>query len=436
MGNIFLLAFFIASMTVYGQSDSAISGNHAAFGELLMKFKTGGRIFSSPIISQGTAYVGSGDGSLYAIDIRSKKEVWKFNTGGAVQATPVFFEQVVYFGSDDGYFYALDASSGRLIWRFKTAGEKKEGRKGLWTMKPLTQYMEDPFDFFLSSPCIDERDSVVYFGSGDGNIYALHTNTGAQLWKFKTDGIVHSSPALYSGKVYVGSWDRNVYALDAHSGEEKWRFKTGEDTAYHLLEGIQASPAIYDSTVYVGSRDGYFYALDPWTGVLKWKYSVNNSWILTTPAFKDKTVYLGTSDSYQFIALDTRTGKEKFKVQASGYVYSSPSVSGHIAYFGDFTGKMFAVDLNANGKIIDTFMTEGRKNNADRVLLKDKIDFGYAAKSLDLSLYASTITGMENLYSLGPILSRPLISECVIYFGSADGYLYALRLKYPEPYMK
>jgi outer membrane protein assembly factor BamB len=74
-------------------------------------------------------------------------------------------------------------------------------------------------------------------------------------------------------------------------------------------------------------------------------------------------------------------------------------------------------------------MTEGRKNNAGKILLKDKIDFGYATNGLDLSLYTSTITGMKNLYSLGPILSCPVISEGVIYFGSADGYLYALRLK-------
>jgi outer membrane protein assembly factor BamB len=438
----FLAVGLLLGTALYGQQDSVLSfqqgrqhpgshpsKNYSSFGNLLMKFRTGGKIFSSPVVNRGLAYIGSEDGNFYAIDIRNGKQVWKFSTGGAVNASPALFRQVVYFGSYDGFFYAVDAISGKEKWKFKTGGEKKAGRNGLWTMKPLTQYMEDPFDFFLSSPFIDVADSLVYFGSGDGSVYALQTNSGDLVWRFKTNGIVHSSPALYNGTIYIGSWDQNLYALDSKTGNEKWKFKTGEDTAYHLLEGIQASPAIHDSTVYIGSRDGYFYALDARAGTMKWKYPVNNSWILTTAAFRDNTVYLGTSDTYQFIALDTKTGKEKFKVQANGYVYSSPVVAGHTAYFGDFSGQLFAVDAD-NGKITDKFITEGRKKNADKVLLKDKIDFAHAANGLDLSLYSSTVTGMKELYLLGPVLSSPYIYQGIIYFGTADGYFYALKLKY------
>jgi eukaryotic-like serine/threonine-protein kinase len=442
MKSFYFIITFFSCTAVYCQGDTAFSfhqgaahtgiyssKNYSSFGNLLLKFKTSGKIFSSPLINKGFAYIGSEDGNLYAIDIRNKKQVWKFSTAGAVHSSPALFRQAVYFGSYDGYFYAVEGISGKLKWKFKTDGEKKAGAKGLWTMKPATEYMEDPFDFFLSSPSIDAKDSLVYFGSGDGSVYALYANNGKLLWRFRTNGIVHSSPALYNGTVYIGSWDRYLYAIDAKTGKEKWKFETGADTAYHLLEGIQASPAIYNSTVYFGARDGYFYALDPQTGALKWKYAANNSWILTTPAFKDNTVYIGTSDSYQFIALDAITGLEKFKVQANGYIYSSPSIAGHTAYFGDFTGQLFAVDLSANGNISGKFVVDGRKHNAAEVLLKDKIDFAFAAKGMDLSMYASTVAGMKKLYSLGPILSSPSISRGVIYFGCADGYFYALKLK-------
>ena len=37
------------------------------------------------------------------------------------------------------------------------------------------------------------------------------------------------------------------------------------------------------------------------------------------------------------------------------------------------------------------------------------------------------VLALERLYSLGSILSSPVVEGGVIYFGSADGYLYALR---------
>src|SRR5882724_6027831 len=126
MKIIFFVIAFISSAAVYCQQDSALSYHHdgkhtgiyssknySAFGNLLMKFKTGGKIFSSPAIANGLAYVGSGDGNLYAIDIRNKKQAWKFSTNGPVHSSPALFKKVVYFGSYDGYFYAIDAITGK-----------------------------------------------------------------------------------------------------------------------------------------------------------------------------------------------------------------------------------------------------------------------------------------------------------------------------------
>ena len=47
------------------------------------------------------------------------------------------------------------------------------------------------------------------------------------LWKCKTGGYVHSSPAVSEGVVFVGSDDDYVYALDADTGAVKWKYKTG-----------------------------------------------------------------------------------------------------------------------------------------------------------------------------------------------------------------
>ena len=78
------------------------------------KFHTNGYIISSPAVANGTAYVGSTDGSLYALEVASGTQKWKFKTGARVVSSPAVENGVVYFGSDDGNFYAVDAASGQV----------------------------------------------------------------------------------------------------------------------------------------------------------------------------------------------------------------------------------------------------------------------------------------------------------------------------------
>ena len=72
-------------------------------------------------------------------------------------------------------------------------------------------------------------------------------------WAFKTEGPIRSSPAVADGVVYFGSYDGNLYAVDIKTGKEKWRFKTGGK--------IFSSPAVADGVVYFGSHDGKLYAV-------------------------------------------------------------------------------------------------------------------------------------------------------------------------------
>ena len=108
-------------------------------------------------------------------------------------------------------------------------------------MQPKDQTIADPFDIFLSSPVV--ANGVVYFGSGDGNLYALDSATGDLHWKFKTGDVVHASLALADGVLFFGSWDNYFYAVDAATGREKWRFHGGEDPLMHNQVGFQSSPA-------------------------------------------------------------------------------------------------------------------------------------------------------------------------------------------------
>ena len=117
---------------------------------------------------------------------------------------------------------------GKLKWKFKTEGEVS------------------------SSPAI--MDSVVYFGSSDGNLYAVDSQTGQLKWKFKAESRVDSSPAMIDGVVYFGSYDKYFYAVDSRSGQLQWKFKTEGE--------VFSSPAIMNGVVYFGSWDKYLYAVE------------------------------------------------------------------------------------------------------------------------------------------------------------------------------
>lgn len=395
---------------------------------LKWKYKTAGKLFSSPTVAGTKVYIGGEDHFLYAIDAVTGKKAWSFKTNGAVSSTPAVFKNIVFISSFDGNLYALNANTGKMKWKFATEGEKKLGLNGLWGMKPADLYMEDQYDLFMSSPAINQKDGLVYFGSSDGYLYALDAGNGKLQWKFKTEGIIRASPVLNDGKVYIGSWDTHIYAIDQKTGKLIWKYKTGTDPN-HLMEGIQSSAVVKDGKVYVGSRDGFFYALNAENGELLWKYDGQGSWIVSTAIVKDNVVYLTTSDSYLFAALDATTGKEKYRFKTSGYNFSSPLVIGDKAFFGDFSGKLYGLDLES-GKLNSEFETPARVTGKGQILDGEgKLDFMFSAGKSDPVLYQTAKEVMNKFYELGPIVSSPAVLSKVIYFGSADGYLYAVNVQ-------
>ncbi|WP_319560584.1 PQQ-binding-like beta-propeller repeat protein [Marispirochaeta sp.] len=69
-------------------------------------------------------------------------------------------------------------------------------------------------------------DDTIYFGSNDGNFYALDVESGYMRWVFKTLSPINSLPYADEQKVYFGSSDGYLYAVDRENGEKVWDFNT------------------------------------------------------------------------------------------------------------------------------------------------------------------------------------------------------------------
>ena len=392
------------------------------FNKVKWKFHTNGSVFSSPAVAGGVIYVGSGDGNLYAVDLQSGGLKWKFPTASRIPSSPAVDAGVVFFVSYDGSLYAVDTTTGKKKWSFKTGGERRYAGKHLHGSVPMAETMPDPFDFFLSSPTI--VNGTVYFGSGDGNIYALDEAAGTLKWKFQTGDVVHASPAIVDGTLFIGSWDSYFYALEAATGKEKWRFKTGEDPDIHNQVGIQSSAAVMDGAVYFGCRDSSLYALDAASGQKKWAFNNKGSWVIGSPAVQNGKVYFATSDTSMLYAVDARSGTAIFSLKYNGWpLFSSPAIAGNMLYVGLHEGKLMAIDLPAQ-KTAWTFQTDGSIQNGATYTKEDGTPKYEAAFADDF--YESMVIGVNKMMTVGAVLSSPVIVDNVIYVGSADGNLYAL----------
>jgi len=213
---------------------------------------------SSPAVAtDGTIYVGSFEGNLFAVSPDGKVK-WKFKTSMEIKSSPaVGTDGTIYFGCRDRKFYAL-TPAGDLKWTFAT---------GAWVD---------------SSPAI-AADGTIYFGSWDTNLYALNPD-GSLKWTFPSGGIIDSSPAIGAdGAIYFGSHDRYLYALSS-DGKLRWKFSTQGP--------ITSSPAIgADGVIYFSSTDGNFYALNP-DGIEKWRLHTRGCSASSPVLGKNGDIYL------------------------------------------------------------------------------------------------------------------------------------------------
>ncbi|HTK95277.1 MAG TPA: PQQ-binding-like beta-propeller repeat protein [Terriglobales bacterium] len=392
-------------------------------GGVKWTFKAGGPVVGSPTVADGVIYIASLDGYMHAIDEETGKEKWNFKSSMPIASTPAVANGTLYFVSSRGALAALDIATGKPKWVCPTEYERKFEAKNLHGYPSPAQTIPDAWDIYISSPAVDGN--KVIFGSGDGNVYAVDASNGQVLWKSATGDIVHASPAVANGMVYIGSWDSRFYALDEETGLEKWHFQAGEDPIVHNQVGFQSSAAVDGGVVYVGCRDGHVYALDAATGKKRWDYPTAKSWVNGTPAVRDGVVYVGTSDSSRFMALDARNGRLRWNFDAKAYMFSSAALAGDLAYVGDHNGRLYAVDIKT-GKLAWEFVTEGAKADPMKVLT--------AEGRLNQDAFAPLFHDFEDMYldfakfaSVGAVVGSPVVDKGVVFFGSMDGNVYALR---------
>ena len=339
-------------------------------------FYAGAPVRSTPLIKNGTIYFGTAKGDFFAIDQKTARVKWKYQTAFAIHSSASGSRGKIYFSDNKQSVYALDESDGRLVWRFDMA----QKREYPWR-----------FDYYYSSPTLILGDLII--GGDDGFLYRLNQETGKLVWKFRSNGLVRSTPLVYKNTVLFGDTESTFYSLDLKSGKKIWQYKIAGDTIDDYKygydkRGITSSPATSGNRVVFGSRDANLYCLNAENGELFWIVSHEPSWIISTVAIKDSFVVTGTSDGRFVQALNLTTGREIWKHPTTLAVWASPLINNDKIYTGGFDGQLLCLDLKT-GDRLSQFCTNGI------------------------------------------IFSSPVINDSILYVGSDDGNLYALKGRKP-----
>lgn len=262
-----------------------------------------------------------------------------------------------------------------------------------------------------SSPAV-ASDGAVYVGSGDGNLYAINPD-GTQRWAFPTAQNIFSSPAIApGGTIYVGSYDGNVYAIDP-DGNERWRFATGG--------GVASSPAIADDgTIYIGSNDENLYALRP-DGSERWSFATTGN-VLAAPAVAaDGTIYVTSTDGNLYAV--NPDGTERWAYPLVKVAFSSPAIGpGGTIYVGTDNDRLHAVNPDGTERwsVILPGNVHSPAVDAD----------GTIYVGSDTNLFAFDPDGTERwFFPVGGIVwpSPAIGADGILYVGSHDQNLYAVE---------
>ena len=238
-----------------------------------MRLETRGPISSQAVVgNDGTIYVGSHDGFLYALR-PSGEEKWRVPLEERVYMTPYVDSDGNVFVGSDADVYVKVRPNGEVAWRLSTEGD-------------------------ADTATTPGADGTLHFAAGN-DLWAVKPD-GTALWRFRARGKIYTAPAIGSdGTLYVGAQDDRLYAI-APDGRMRWEYQTRGDN--------DASPAIGDDgTIFFGSDDRHVYAVGT-DGTLRWKTWVDG-YVRAPAAIGPSAIFCGVfGPRARLVALDMQDG--------------------------------------------------------------------------------------------------------------------------------
>ena len=327
--------------------------------------------WSQPTVAGDRLFVGSQNGTVYALDTRTGCVHWTYTAAGGVRTAPTVGPRpgsssyALYFGDTGANVYAVDADSGEVLWKRRVDPHPFARVTGTPTLYQGRLYI--PISSLEETAAGQPGYECCTFR---GSLMAVDARSGDVLWQTYTVGIpqpmgksaqgaqlygpsgvgIWSAPTIDArrGAVYAGTGNTYsgrtaeptsdaVMAFDLKTGAVKW---TRQLTAGDIFGCRAGSPNCLDKAgpdfdfgspvmlttrhdgrdvLVVAQKSGLAYALDPdQQGTVLWEYRAGQGtiWggIQWGAAVDSEQAYLPVSD----IRLDTPGGLHAVSLTTGG----------------------------------------------------------------------------------------------------------------------
>ena len=202
-------------------------------------------------------------------------------------------------------------------------------RTGIMTKKLHIFPLLVIFIFLTLNACSRNSDWVQFRGEGGRGVSSSRISPPLGLrWKIKlqeSEEKIRSlnPPVVIGDTIYFGSDDGNFYALDVESGYMRWVFKSGAE--------INSVPYADKDQVYFGSKDGKLYALSRDTGQEIWNFPIRSQINSQVQRYGDYIIFVGDADAIYFLSPE---GEEQFKIDNPGWYNYTFLMADDVMYFG------------------------------------------------------------------------------------------------------
>jgi outer membrane protein assembly factor BamB len=340
---------------------------------------------SSPVVVDGTVYIGSKGGGLYAIDAATGDRTWTYDVSsnyGPVKSSPTVVDGTVYGANQQGTIFAVDAESGGELWMKKTQSPIRVSP----TVVDETVYLVVGSDAFADGQVVQARDA----------------DTGEEIWSYDAEDPITSSTTVSDDGVFVGL-ESGLLSLSRDDGSKNWLFDKP-------LDGVSACPVCKGDSVFIVGRSdgGRLYRVDAQTGAEQWQVEGPSG--IAAPTVLDGKVFAGTNEVYgAFFAVEAESGEIAWKKDTLGQIQNASTAHGSAVFVGanqsvhafdiETGNSLWSSEAGSNFKSAPTVVANPADGSSvgSRTLLRTLGHHGDYRGNEPLSTGAETDTGANGL---------------------------------------
>ena len=298
---------------------------------------------SSAVYTDSVVIVSDLGGRIHCFDIRNGKQVGVLKSKGTVYSTPLINKHKLIYAlvdnkDDETELIIYDFFQGKELFTTEIKG------------RVLSQMLMDGDDIILATE--------------DGSVKKI-SSRGKIIWEYDTSTKLSCNAAMTDKTILIGNIDGEMIAINSETGSNLFKKKIGKP----FFSGI----SIDGSNAFVGDNSGILYSFDISSGNINWKFETGSR-ILMNPAVDDKNVYIGNLRGELF-SVNKLTGIMNWKSYLDGVLNSTPLVTKNRIIITNLF-KSFSIVDKENGTISNTYSLGGR-GKLSPILIDDKLIIGY-----------------------------------------------------------